>query len=360
MKRSLLTLSTILLAVCMIFTACSSGTDSSSDTTSEASKPVSSASDISSNASEPAESTDNSGSETNPEKPIRVLALKGPTAMGMIHLMDNPNFEFTLVAAPDEATALIAQGEVDIAAIPANLASVLYNKTEGKIQTFSINTLGVLYIVENGETVSSIEDLRGKTIFASGQGATPEYALRYMLSENGIDPDNDVTIEFKAEHAECVTAITTTENSVAMLPQPFVTTAMSKSENIKIVLDITEEWEKLSEANNSNAALLTGVTVVQKAFAAENPELVEYFIAEHEKSVQAVNSNPEEASTLIEAQDIIPAAVAVKAIPECNIVNITGADMKAKLSAYLETLVDQNPQAVGGSLPDDEFYYQGK
>lgn len=292
------------------------------------------------------------------DTPIRVVALKGPTAMGMVEMMDKDYYEFTLVSSPDEITPLIAQGKVDIAAVPANLAAVLYAKTEGAIRAIEINTLGVLYIVENGDTVTSVEDLKGKTIFASGKGATPEYALNYMLTANGIDPETDVTIEYKSEHAECVSALTSTENAVAMLPQPFVTTAMTKDESIKVVLDLTEEWEKAAGDGGSAVTLVTGVTVVQNTFLTEHPELVELFVKEHAASVKSVNADPESASVLMEQYDIVPAAVAVKAIPECNITCITGSEMTAKLEAYLSVLLEQNPQSVGGSLPDEALYYE--
>lgn len=352
----------ILMAALLIFSfaACSQANEGSSASPASSSAPALS----SEPASEPESSTvseepASSGTSPDIDTPIRVAALKGPTAMGMVELMDKDYYEFTLVTSPDEITPLIAQGEVDIAAVPANLASVLYAKTEGSISAISINTLGVLYIVENGDTVTSADDLKGKTIFASGKGATPEYALNYMLTANGIDPETDVTIEYKSEHAECVSALTSTENAVAMLPQPFVTTAMAKDENIQVVLDLTEEWEKAAgDSGGSTATLVTGATVVNNEFLAEHPDLVDLFVKEHAASVESVNADPESASVLMEQYDIVPAAVAVKAIPECNIVCITGSEMKTKLETYLSVLMEQNPQSVGGSLPDEAFYYE--
>ena len=198
---------------------------------------------------------------------VRAAALKGPTAMGMIKLMDDSdndeksNYEFEIFAAPDELTPLIIKGDVDIACIPANLASVLYNKTEGEVEVLAVNTLGVLYIVENGgETVNSISDLKGKTLYASGQGSTPEYALNYLLNSNGIA--DDVTVEWKTEHAECLTALTENPGSVALLPQPFVTTAMTKNESIRVAVDLNDEWDKLG----NNSSLITGVVVGRKEF----------------------------------------------------------------------------------------------
>ena len=298
--------------------------------------------------------------EAEPQTPeqIRVAALKGPTAMGMIKLMDdeseNSGFQFTIAGAADELTPAIVQGNIDIACVPANLASVLYNKTEGGIKVLAINTLGVLYIVENGEpTITSAADLKGKTIYASGKGATPEYALRYILTQNGIDPDNDVTIEWKSEHAECLSALVSDEGSAAMLPQPFVTTAQTKNENVNVVLDLNSAWEEL----NNGSALVTGVVIARSEFTEQYPEAVDSFLEEYGASVDYVNANTTEAAELIGKFDIVPAAVAEKALPKCNIVFISGADMKEKLSGYLGVLFDSAAASVGGALPGDDFYY---
>ena len=298
---------------------------------------------------------------------VNVTALKGPTAMGMVEFMseadkgeltDN-NYTFTLAAAPDEVSAALAQGTTDIAAVPANLASVLYNNTEGGVEVLAINTLGVLYIVESGDTVQSVEDLRGKTIYASGKGSTPEYALNYILSQNGIDPETDVTIEWKSEHAECLSALMSEENAIALLPQPFVTTAQTKSDNIRVALDLTKEWDKLQADSDAPSALITGVAVVRTSFAEEYPEAVTAFMEHYEDSVTYVNENNAGAAELIGSYDIVPAAVAEKALPACNIVCIAGDEMKSKLSGYLNVLYEQNPKAVGGSVPGDDFYYAG-
>jgi len=259
------------------------------------------------------------------------------------------------VAAVDEVTPKIVQGQADIAAVPANLASVLYNNTKGGVQVLAVNTLGVLYIVERGDTVKSVDDLKGKTIFASGKGATPEYALNYILEENGLL--DAVNIEWKSEHTECVAALTANENAIAMLPQPFVTTAQSKDSNIRIALDLTKEWDKLQAGATEPSALITGVVVARTEFVKEHPEAVAAFMEHYQASVEFVNANTQEAANLIEKYDIVPAAVAVKALPYCNITFIEGAEMKDKLGGYLGVLFEQNPKSVGGALPGDEFYY---
>ncbi len=303
--------------------------------------------------------------ETAEAVDVNVTALKGPTAMGMVKFMDDAdqgnitseNYHFSIAASADEVTPKLVQGETDIAAVPANLASVLYNNTDGQVQVLAINTLGVLYIVESGDTVQSVADLKGKTIYASGKGSTPEYSLRYILSANGIDPDTDVTIEWKSEHSECVAALSSTENAIAMLPQPFVTTAQSKNPAIRTALDLTEEWDRVQETQEIKSSLLTGVVVARTEFVEENPEAVEDFMDNYEASVNYVNKNTQEAAKLVGQYDIVAEEVAKTALPECNIVFIDGSEMKEKLSGYLEVLKEQNPEAVGGEVPGDEFYY---
>ena len=313
----------------------------------------------------PQETEDQAAEEDTEPADVEVMALKGPTAMGMVKFMDDvdsgsvtsENYNFSIAASADEVTPKLVQGETDIAAVPANLASVLYNKTQGQVEVLAVNTLGVLYIVENGDTVQSVENLRGKTIYASGKGSTPEYALEYVLSANGIDPETDVTIEWKSEHSECVAAITSSENGVAMLPQPFVTTAETQNPSIRTALDLTEEWDKAQETGENNSALITGVVVVRTDFAEENPEAVEDFMTRYQESVDYVNSNTEAAAELVGKYDIVTAEVAKTALPECNIVFMEGEEMKEKLSGYLEVLKGQNPEAVGGEVPGDDFYY---
>ena len=310
--------------------------------------------------------TSSQASETDgDETAINVMALKGQTAMGMVKFMDDSDagnagdydYNFTIAAAIDEVTPKLVQGQADIAAVPANMASVLFNNTKGGVEVLAVNTLGVLYIVENGDTVHSVEDLRGKTIYASGKGATPEYGLNYVLSQNGIDPEKDVTIEWKSEHTECLAALTSSDNAIAMLPQPFVTTAQSKVETIRTALDLSEEWDKLQEGAAAPSAMITGVVVARTEFVNEHPKEIADFMARYQESVDFINNNVEKGAELVGKYEIVPAPVAVKAIPECNITYIDGEEMKEKLSGYLDSLYQQNPAAVGGALPTDEFYY---
>ena len=252
-------------------------------------------------------------------------------------------------------TPSLIKGDLDMACVPANLAATLYQKTEGEIVTLAVNTLGVIYIVENGNAVQSMADLRGKTIVSAGKGSTPEYALRYLLSENGIDPDADVTIDWKSEHAECVSALATGSATIAVLPQPFVTVAQGKIDSLRVALDLTEEWAAL----DNGSALLTGVVVSRKEFVEANPVTVADFLEDYTASVAWVNDNTADAAQLIGEYGIVDAAVAEKALPYCNIVCITGEEMQEKLSGYLQVLYDADPASVGGALPEADFYYGG-
>ena len=290
-----------------------------------------------------------------------VAALKGPTAMGMVKMMNDDagaNWNFTIAAAADEIAPKLIQGELDIAAVPANLAATLYNKTQGKVQVLAINTLGVLYIIENGETVQSVADLKGRTIYSAGQGATPEYALNYILKENGIDPAKDVNIIFSKEHTECLNAVLNDENAVALLPQPFVTTAMSKAPGVRIALDLNQLWADVQEGKENQSALLTGVVVARTEFVENNPEAVNAFMDAYAASVLFANENVDETAALIGAYEIVPEAVAKAALPYCCIVMIEGEEMAEKLSGYLQVLFDQNPASVGGAMPNEDFYFQ--
>ena len=299
---------------------------------------------------------------------FKIAALKGPTAMGLVRLMrDNDEtaaaptssgkpekpYTFTLAGSADEVTPALIKGEIDMACVPANLAAVLYNKTGGAVEVLAVNTLGVLYIVERGESVQSLADLKGKTVVAAGKGSTPEYALRYLVSENGIDPDTDVTLDWKSEHSECVAALASGQATVALLPQPFVTVAQSKIEGLRMALDLTAEWDKLG----SGSTLITGVIVARRAVVEENPAAVKAFLADYAASVEWVNANIADAAALIGEYGIVDAAIAEKALPYCNIVCITGAELLEKLPGYLYVLYNAEPAAVGGAMPDNSFYF---
>lgn len=292
------------------------------------------------------------------EATLRIAGLKGPTTMGLVNLMADEvasSYDFTMYGAADEIVPLLVKGDLDAAAVPANLAATLYNKTNGAVEVACINTLGVLYIVENGETVNSVADLKGQTIVTTGKGATPEYVLRYVLSENGVDPDSDVTIEYCSEATEALSKVQAGEATIAMLPQPFVTSALSQVEGLRVALDMNEEWQKVA-----GSKLVTGVLVVRKDAVENDPEAFASFMEGYAASVEAANSDLEGTAALCEQYGVVAkAALAQKALPQCNIVFETGDEMKADLETYFNVLYAADPTSVGGTLPADDFYYAG-
>ena len=301
---------------------------------------------------------------SEPAVTAKVAALKGPTSMGMVKMMADhkdakeKNYEFTIGSSPDEIAPKFLKGEFDIVALPSNLASILYNKSQGKVQVLAINTLGILYLMENGDTVKSVGDLKGRTIYSSGKGAVPEYAFNYILKANGLNPDTDLRIEYKSEHTEALAALLNDKSSLAVLPQPFATVASLKNKGLRPALDLSKEWDKASK--NAKSTMITGVVVVNKDFAAKHPEKIKKFMADYKASIDYTNTNVDDAAKLIEENNIVPAAVAKKAIPQCNITYIDGSDMKDKLSGYLQVLFEANPKSVGGKMPADDFYYVQK
>ncbi len=262
--------------------------------------------------------------------------------------------DYYMATQSDEIVTMLVKGELDIALVPANLASVLYNKTEGGVSVIDINTLGVLYIVECGDSINSISDLEGKTLYMTGKGTSPDYVLQYLLSKNGLSTD-DLTIEYKSEASEVAAILAEDDTAIGLLPQPYVTTAMMSNENLHIALDLTEEWDKVADSS-----LLTGVTIVRNEFLEEYPDVVDTFIEAHAKSVAAGEEDLETTCQRIEELDIIKSAVALKAYEYCNIVCISGDDIEPALSGYLQVLYDLDASSVGGSLPGEDFYYTGK
>ena len=292
---------------------------------------------------------------------MRIAGLQGPTTMGMVKLMkdqesmESPLYEVTMYGAADEIVPLLTKGELDAAAIPANLAATLYQKTEGKIQVAAVNTLGVLYVVTTGDEVASVADLAGKTIYSTGKGTTPEYVLNYILSENGIDPAKDVTIEYKSEATEVLSMLQSAgEGAVAVLPQPYVTAAQAQVEGLNVALDLTEEWNRI----DPDSQLITGVLAVRSDYAEQHPEELEVFLADYRSSIEWVTANTADAAQLVAEYGIVAKApLAEKALPACNITYMDGADMKQALSGYLDVLYQQDAASVGGALPGDDFYY---
>lgn len=298
---------------------------------------------------------------------VRVGALKGPTSMGLLFLQEDAagnkadgSYEFTMMTAADELLALIVKDELDIALLPANVAGVLYQKTNGGITVIDINTLGVLYMVSGDTSIDSVEKLKGRTVYLTGKGTTPDYVLQYVLKANGIavgNADGGCMLEYKSEAAEVAAVLAENPEAAGLLPQPFVTAACVQNKALTTVLDMNAEWEAVQ--GEEGGRLVTGVTVVRNEFLQENEAAVRTFLKEHEKSVSRINEKPEEGARLaVEAGIVAKEPIALRAIPQCNITYIDGAQMKQALSGYLQALYDQNPEAVGGGMPGDDFYYE--
>jgi len=287
---------------------------------------------------------------------VRVGGLKGPTSMGLLFMMEESEnqYDFKMATAADELLPLMVQGELDIALVPANVAAVLYQKTQGGVSVIDLNTLGVLYMVSGDSSIDSISDLKGKTIYLTGKGTTPDYVLQYLLSENYLL--NECKLEYKSEATEVAAVLAEDVQAVGFLPQPFVTAACSQNDALKVVLSANEEWTKLQGEEGSR--MVTGVTVVRKAFLEEHREAVELFITEHAKSVEAINADVQAGAALcVKAGIVAKEPIARKAIPNCNIVCITDENMKQALEGYLKVLYAQAPESVGGKLPGEDFYY---
>ena len=293
------------------------------------------------------------------EEAVNVLALKGPTGIGMVKLMEDNDgaYAFTLAGAPDEAVAAIASGAADIAAVPTNLASALYAKTNGNVQLLALNTLGVLHILEKGETVQRVEDLAGKTLYATGQGSTPEYVLNYILEQNGLT--DKVNVEYKAEHSELATLAAAGQADLVMLPEPNVTSVLMNNADFREALDVTELFAEAAKKDGQEGTVLSmGCVIVRRAFAEQNPDKVSAFMDAYAASVAFVNEDVDAAAQMVEAQGILPkAAVAKQAIPNCHIVFVEGEEMKAQIKPFFEMLFEANPASIGGALPADDFYY---
>ena len=315
-----------------------------------------------------AESTAASAEETSQntdDTVVRVASLKGPTSLGLLFLMDKANkgetantYEFRMATGADEILPLMVKGDLDIALIPANVASILYHKTQGGVEVIDINTLGVLYMVSGEDGLADFTDLKGKTIYLTGKGTTPDYVLQYLLNANGMSVD-DVTLEYKSEATEVASVLAEDPTAIGLLPQPFVTAACMQNDALKVIFDLNEEWNKVQGASGSS--MVTGVTVVRKEFLEENEEAVKDFMEEHKASAEAINADPATGAALaVEAQIVAKEPIAQKAIPDCNITYMDKAEMKQALSGYLDVLFHQDSQSIGGGLPESDFYYDAE
>lgn len=291
---------------------------------------------------------------------VNIAVLSGPTGVGAVGLMEANDaenavnsYDFTVAAANDEVVAGVMNGEFDIAAVATNVAANLYNKTDGAVQICALNTYGVLHILEQGESVQEIADLAGRTVYATGQGANPEYVLNYLLAANGLEPGRDVQVEFM-DSAALVAQMAAGEIDLAMLPMPAAATVTMQNADVRLALDLTEEWNKVTD----DGALTMGCLVVRRDFAESNPEAMAVFLREYAESIAAVQDDVEHAAALCETYGIVPkAAVAKRAIPACNICCVTGGDIRATIEPYYNVLYNANPAAIGGALPEEDFYF---
>ena len=315
-------------------------------------------------ASTPATTTATTAAATPAERTtVRIASLKGPTTMGLVKLMSDAtagttaeDYKVTMYSTPDQVVPLVAQGSVDVALLPSNLAAVLYAKTKGAVQVAAVNTLGVLDVVENGTAVHGLADLRGKTVVTSGKGASPEYVLNYLLKQDGLVPGTDVKVDYRSEPTEVAAVLAATPGAVGMLPQPFATVLTSGHPSIRTVVQLSDEWNKVTSGTSQ---LVTGVLVVRKAFATEHAAALKQFLDDYKLSTTFTNEHPDQAAPLIVQAGIVPsAAVAVAAIPASHVVDLEGVDLRNALSGYLKVLFDADPASVGGALPGDDFYYQ--
>lgn len=354
-----LRMTALLMATALfMFSACGTPSASSSSSVAESSNST----DITTSSSAP-ESSESALPENTDQTTLAVATLKGPTAMGMLPLMEQNEkgtslngYNFVVAGAPDQIVGGMANGEYDLAAVPVNLAATLYQKTKGEVVLLAVNTLGTLSILEKGNTVNSFEDLRGKTIYATGMGSTPEYVLNYLLKQNGIDPEKDVTIEYKTEHTELASLLSEGKAEIALLPQPFATTVLLQNKEVRVALDLNKEWDK---ATAGNGAMTMGCIAVRKAVLESNPQAVANFLKEYQASVEQFTApeNIDASAELCVKYEILPKApVAKAAIPNCAITFMAGDEMKQAASQFIKILFDANPKSVGGKLPDENFY----
>ena len=293
---------------------------------------------------------------------INLYVLSGPTGIGAMNLWaasdageTKNTYHITMPGANDEVVAALSKGDADIAAVATNLAATLYNKTDGGVTVLAVNTLGVLSLLSNGQEAATVSELKGKTIYAPGQGANPEYILRYVLTGNGLDPDKDVTLRFVGEGSELLTVWQSDPEAVILAPQPVATSILMQNENAKTLFDMTEEWDKIA---GGDSTLMMGCVIVRNEFLQANPGAVELFLQEYAASIEKAQSDVEGTAALCQQYGLIPkAALAQKTIPSCGLTFVTGAEMKTGLSGYLQVMFDANPKSVGGALPGDNFYY---
>lgn len=289
---------------------------------------------------------------------VNVVAIAGPTGVGLANLWADSDadktandYNVTLVTDPQQAVAAIVNGSADIAAVPTNLAAVLYQRTSEKVQVLAGNTRGVLYILENGNTIDSFDDLKGKKVYSTGQGANPEYIMQYLQEKNGLV--GEIDMEFVSENSELATLLVKGTAQVALVPEPLVSTVLAKNPNLRVALNINDEWDAVSDNG-----LLMGCVIARTEFIEKNPKAVETFLDEYEASINAATADVDKTAGYCANYKIIADEAAAKnAIPRCELTFVTGADLKAQLVGFYQVFFAVKPQALGGKMPADGFYY---
>ena len=307
-------------------------------------------------------SSSSGGSATGSSSAVRIGSLKGPTSIGLAYLMNQANsgktaqqYSFTMTSTPDDLLPSVIKGDLDVALVPANAASVLYNKTNGAVSVIDVNTLGVLSVVTGDTSVRDFSSLAGRTVYLTGKGASPEYVMNYLLSVAGIA--EQVTLEFKSEAEEIVSELTNDATAVGVLPQPFVTVATTKNSNLVAAIDLNDVWDATV---TDGSKLVMGVTVARNDFMQANADVIDQFLEDHSASVDEANTDPDEVAPMVVSAGVLDnEQIAAKAIPGCHLVCTTGSDMQDELAGYLSILYNQNASSVGGALPADNFYYLG-
>ena len=300
--------------------------------------------------------------ETYTPVDMTVACMTGPTGVGMAKLMADSeakttanNYTFTVASAATEINAKFIKGEINIASVPTNVAATLYNKTGGKVRMLAVNTYGVLSILEKGDSIKSIADLKGKTIYSTGKGQNPEFIFKHILTKNGLDPEKDVTINFVSSE-ELVAKLISGEAEIGLAPEPAATTVMVKNTALKRALSINDEWAKVSDSQ-----LMMGCVIALDSYIEANPKAVEKFLEEYSKSIEFAKTNVDEAAKHCATYKITASeAIAKKAIPTCNLCYVTGADMKTNVNSYFTVLFNANKDSIGGAMPNDDLYYNAK
>lgn len=290
---------------------------------------------------------------------LTVAGLKGPSSIGMLRMIESePVFgedvetEYQIVDEPQLMIARIMSGEADIAAVPINLAAVLYNKG-APYRLGAVTGDGLLHIVSSREDIGSVEDLKGKRIYCIAQGSTPEFVLRYVLEKSGIDPDTEVELDFSFDHVAIAPQLIAGKVDLAVLPEPFVSIVASKNPAVQPVIDLQQVWAELSGTGDTYPIT---ATLVRNSLYREHPEALKAFFAAYRESIDWANANPAEAGGLAGKYMEMPAPIIAKAMPRLNLRYQSPREARSRVEELYQVFHGFAPASVGGTIPGDEFY----